>query len=229
MDQIPADVLEFVAMHSRPCLLRCDGTGRILARNFHPESPVPSDVRNAVALDACLPQSMRDEWVDIVREVVCSNGMVDAVVVLDGVGLELSCIPARVDGASRTVWISLMRSTADSAMDGARGRRALRHHEWGSLDVLSRCQLDTLRHVTRGLANQQIAGIMCRSKRAVEWHIRHLHRALGAGTRECLARIGRAARLDGFRDVEWQDVLMTRPARRTLEEFALRGAPTRAA
>ena len=229
MDQIPADVLEFIAMRSRPCLLRCDGNGRIVSRLRHPESPVSADIAAADGLDACLSRTVRDEWVGIIRDVICSSGMVDAVVVLDGVGLEFNCSPAQANDPSRTVWITLLRATPDSASGSRERRRTLQHHEWGSLDLLSRCQLDTLRHITLGLANQQIANVMHRSKRAVEWHIRHLHRALGAGTREALARVGRASCLDGFRNAEWEDVLRTRPARRNLEEFALPGTPTRVA
>jgi DNA-binding CsgD family transcriptional regulator len=90
---------------------------------------------------------------------------------------------------------------------------------------LSRCQLDTLRHITLGRANQQIANVMHRSKRAVEWHIRHIHRLLGASARESLARLGRHAGLDAFRESEWTAVLGTRPARRTLEAFDRDGSP----
>lgn len=220
MDQIPADVLEFIAMRSRPCLLRCDGTGRILDRLRHPASPVPADIATADGLDSCLSRAVREEWVAIIHDVICSNGMIDAIVVLDGVGLEFSCSPAQVNATSRSVWITLLRATQDFASGSHGNRRTLHHHEWGSLDLLSRCQLDTLRHITLGLANQQIANVMHRSKRAVEWHIRHIHRLLGASARESLARLGRHAGLDSFLDGEWSAVLATRPARRTVEDFA---------
>lgn len=220
MDQIPADVLEFIAMRSRPCLLRCDETGRILDRLRHPASPVPADIAKADRLDSCLSRAVREEWVAIIHDVIRSNGMIDAIVVLDGVGLEFSCSPAQVNVPSTSVWITLLRATQDFANGSHGSRRTLRHHEWGSLDLLSRCQLDTLRHITLGLANQQIANVMHRSKRAVEWHIRHIHRLLGASARESLARVGRQAGLDAFQDDEWNEVLATRPARRSIEEFA---------
>ena len=220
-EPIPSELLEFLIARLHPCLLLCDGTGRVKARRCHPESRVPPDIQGAESLDRCLSRPVRDEWIEAIRESICGNHWIEAVVVLDGAGFELCVVPTRDQDPARGAWLHLqpMQGMA-MAPSGAR-RLAMRHHEWGSLDALSRCQLDTLRHITCGLSNQQIADRVHRSKRAVEWHIRHLHRLLGAGTRECLARCGRLAALDRFLDQEWSDVLATRPARRSLEEFAL--------
>jgi DNA-binding CsgD family transcriptional regulator len=210
-------------------MLRCDGVGRVQDRIIHPNSPVPEDIRLAGSLDACLSRPVRDEWIDLIRDAICANAPVETVVVLDGAALDLACVPSMSGVSERSAWLIMLPLAEMPRASSCGPRRSLKHHEWGSLDALSRCQLDTLRHVTRGLSNQQIADVMHRSKRAVEWHIRHLHRLLGAGTRECMARLGRASGLDRFRDDEWTTILSTRPARRTLEEFALAESGDRAA
>jgi DNA-binding CsgD family transcriptional regulator len=228
-DQIHQQILVLIAARSRACLLQCDGVGRVLDRLAHPGSAVSRDIREAESLDACLSRQVRDEWIDLIREAICAGRCIESLVVLDGIGLELSVLPTDASPTRRAAWLMLM-PLGDAVTAGAHcHRRALRNHEWGRLDALSRCQLDTLRHVTNGQSNQQIADHMHRSKRAVEWHIRHLHRLLGAGTRECLARVGRAAGIDRFSDPEWADLLGTRPARRTLEEYALARPGGRAA
>lgn len=96
----------------------------------------------------------------------------------------------------------------------AAARTLLKAHEWGALEPLSRCQLDTLRNVTLGLGNEEIARKICRTKRAVEWHIRFLNQQLGVSGRERLAMIGRDAGLGCFTGCEWDALLKTRPARR---------------
>jgi DNA-binding CsgD family transcriptional regulator len=83
---------------------------------------------------------------------------------------------------------------------------------------LSRGQLDTLRHLTIGLGNEEIAKKVKRTKRAVEWHIRHLNQQLDASGRERLAMIGRDAGLHCFGDQAWQQILRTRPARRHIDD-----------
>ena len=93
-------------------------------------------------------------------------------------------------------------------------RQDMLHHEWGQLDCLSRGQLDTLRSVTQGFTNAEIARRACRTKRAIEWHIRFLNQLLGTEGREGLAAIGRDAGLCCFSDETWQQVLRTRPSRR---------------
>jgi DNA-binding CsgD family transcriptional regulator len=90
---------------------------------------------------------------------------------------------------------------------------------------LTRCQLDTLRRVSQGLSNDEIARSIFRTKRAVEWHIRFLNETLQVRGRERLGMIGRDAGLHLFGDHEWPQVVKTRPARRTqltppLEEAA---------
>ena len=229
LNQVPAEILEFVAARSRPCLLMCDGTGRILARFAHPGSSVPDDICSAGALDACLSRSVLDEWLDLIRESICSNRELQALVLLDGTGFDLGCMPTITETGVRVVWLHVAGMGDQGFAACGAVRRTLLNHEWGVLDALSRSQLDTLRDVTRGLCNQQIADRVHRSKRAVEWHIRHLHRLLCVGSREGMARIGRTARLDAFEDAEWVAILATRPARRTLEEYALHPSSNRVA
>lgn len=220
-DQIPFDLLLFIAMHGLPCLLQCDGAGRVHRRIYAPGCPVPPDVRDADGLDACLSRSVRDAWIDFIRESISLNRVLETRVVLDGRLFDLACMPQSDDPAAPRAWLVLFPATDKPARMHPDAHRSLRHHEWGHLEALSRCQLDALRSITQGLSNQQIADRTHRSKRAVEWHIRHLHRLLGVGTRESLARLGRASGVDRFDEQEWSDVLGTRPARRTLEEFAV--------
>ena len=91
----------------------------------------------------------------------------------------------------------------------------LTEHEWGPLEALTRCQLDTLRRVSLGMSNDEIARSIFRTKRAVEWHIRFLNETLGVHGRERLGMIGRDAGLHLFGDDSWSRVLKTRPARRS--------------
>lgn len=218
--RLSRQLLEFLVVRVAPFLLRCDAEGTITQRVILGESRVPPDIRNAQSLRACLSTPVLDEWLALVIDCICRQAVMDRIVVLDGVAFDLSLLPATDLHNRRRVWISLMSLANRSSVDGCVTRHALQHHEWGALDPLSRCQLDTLRFITLGLSNQQIAEHMHRSKRAVEWHIRHIHRLLGASARECLARVGRHAGLDAFQDDEWNAVLATRPARRSIEEFA---------
>lgn len=220
---LPSDVLEFIAVRSRPCLLLCDAAGRIQDRFCHLESAMPPDMRTAQSLDQCLSRPVRDEWIQLIRETICTNKPIETIVIIDGVGFDLVSTPETSDPKERRVWLSLVRLADRDASETDRGRRILRHHEWGGLDLLGRAQLETLRLITLGLSNQQIADKLHRSKRAVEWHIRHLHRLLAVCTREALARVGRLAAIDRFSDDAWVTVVNTRPARRSLDEFVLSG------
>lgn len=221
LTNLPSDVLEFIAIRSRPCLMLCDGAGRIQDRFCHLDSAIPPDMRTAQSLDQCLSRPVRDEWIQLIRETICANRPIETIVIIDGVGFNLFSVPEPSDPNVPRAWLSLTRLGNTEAEETDRSRRILRHHEWGGLDLLSRAQLDTLRLITLGLSNQQIADKLHRSKRAVEWHIRHLHRLLAVCAREALSRIGRTAAIDCFMDLEWEQVLSTRPSRRSLEEFAL--------
>lgn len=217
--RLPVRLLEFLVLRVAPCLLCCDAEGLISERMNSAGSRVPRDIGTTDSLQTCLSKAVREEWLDLVRTCICAQTTLDAVVVLDGIAFDLSMMPAKDSRDRKRVWISMIPLTGRSASGDTLARHALRNHEWGALDVLSRCQLDTLRFITLGLSNQQIAERMHRSKRAVEWHIRHIHRLLGASARDCLARLGRHAGLDSFTDAAWHAVLATRPARRTVEEF----------
>lgn len=223
--RLPKGLLEFLVVRVAPCLLCCDAEGEISERVNPATSLVPADIRNANSLRACLSKPLCDELLALVADCLCRRVPMDMIVVLDGVAFDLTLLPAPELQDHRRIWISILPLANRSASDGSVVRRTLQHHEWGVIEVLSSCQLDTLRSITLGLSNQQIAQRMHRSKRAVEWHIRHIHRLLGAGAREHLSRLGRHAGLDAFRDVEWEAVLGTRPSRRTLEAFGRDGSP----
>lgn len=222
--RLPLQLLEFLVFRVAPCLLCCDSEGLISERMNPEHSRAPRDIRNATSLRSCLSTLVRAEWMGLVSDCICRRVVMDAIVVLDGVAFDLSVMPAKDLEDHPRVWISILPLASRSSAQGSLARCALKNHEWGHLDTLSRCQLDTLRLITLGLSNQQIAERMHRSKRAVEWHIRHLHRLLGASAREFLARVGRHAGLDAFQKDEWDAMLATRPARRSLEEFAGKNA-----
>ena len=122
------------------------------------------------------------------------------------------------DGVKREAALLSLLPTALSAntcvVQPTGTRLLLKEHEWRPLETLSRCQLDTLRNVTMGMGNEEIAKKICRTKRAVEWHIRSLNQQLGISGRERLAMIGRDAGLCCFSGCEWSSLLKTRPARR---------------
>ena len=225
INNLPIGLAEIIAIRARPCILRCDAVGQVHERFCHPESAIPVDIRNASSLDQCLSRPVLHEWIQLIRETICTGCPIDALVVVDGVGFNLLCVTDSNSKETPGVWLTLIQMSDTLSVVPRQSRRALRHHEWGRLDSLSRSQLDTLRWITRGMSNQQIAEHVHRSKRAVEWHIRHLHRLLLISTREALARLGRVAALDCFDDREWAEVLDTRPARRSLEEYALADRP----
>jgi len=62
-------------------------------------------------------------------------------------------------------------------------RVPLSGHDWGHLDGLTRGEMNTLRLICRGMTNTEAARTMHRTRRAVEWHVRHLHRAFGGRER----------------------------------------------
>lgn len=219
--KLSSDLVECVAIRSRPCMLLLDSAGRIHDRFCHRDSAVPADIRSAATLDGCLSRPVRDEWIQLIRETIYVNRPFEAIMIVDGVGFDLVSVPEPGERDTPRAWLSLTQLLDRTAEAPGPSRRILLHHEWGRLDPLSRAQLDTLRLVTLGLSNQQIADRLHRSKRAVEWHIRHLYRLLSVCTREALSRIGRTAAVDCFADDEWENILNTRPARRSLEEFAL--------
>lgn len=225
---LPSDLLEFVAIRARPCMLLLDGSGRVHDRFCHLDSAVPADIRSAATLDGCLSRPVRDDWIQLIRETIYVNRPFEAVVVVDGIGFDLGTLPEAGEHDTPRAWLSLTQLLDRAAETTRRERRIMQHHEWGRLDLLSRSQLESLRLITIGLSNQQIADRLHRSKRAVEWHTRHLHRLLSVSTREALSCIGRAAAIDCFTDSEWAQVLKTRPARRSLEDFALADRARRA-
>lgn len=84
------------------------------------------------------------------------------------------------------------------------------HATWGTLDQLSRRQLEVLRLVTKGMGNDQIGASIGRTKRAVEWHIRGLFAKLKVSDRVFLHVIGMRAGLDDLPDDVWNQILIRR-------------------
>ena len=223
-DQLGAATLASVLGCLDPLLLAVDTSGTILDRRICSDQRVPADLLHATTLRAVLSREVCQEWLRLVRAVTIGQRMACAIVVLDGVGQEMVCAPlgAKVPCAGPEVaLLALLPLTArGDLLQPQAGRMTLKAHEWGPLESLSRCQMDTLRNVCMGLGNEQIARKICRTKRAVEWHIRFLNQQLGTCDREALALIGRDAGLHRFSDACWQQLLQTRPARRRCIDLA---------
>jgi DNA-binding CsgD family transcriptional regulator len=166
------------------------------------------------------------EWLRVIRSTAGNGCCHSALAILDGVGHDLVSIPhptARTQTGAPMAVVGLFPSAhpapgRGTSADGTRGafmHLTLMEHEWGPLEDLTRCQLDTLRRVSLGMSNDEIARSIFRTKRAVEWHIRFLNETLGVRGRERLGMIGRDAGLHLFSDEEWSRVVRTRPARRS--------------
>ena len=202
-----------------PFLASIDGDGQILERRASGNRRFPADMMEARSLRSFLSAPVAADWLRLVRTAIAENRPHSAILILDGIAHEAIASPRVVSRDGRTLraaMLSLFPNVLEfgHSAGSTTVRMVVRAHEWGPLEELTRCQLDTLRHVSMGLSNIDIAGRIFRTKRAVEWHIRFLHDTLGIRSRERLAMLGRDAGLHCFRDEEWPQVLKTRPARR---------------
>ena len=203
-----------------PLLLLLDLHGEVLRNHPCRNARVPEDLRNTRSLRAVLSAPVLASWQRMLHAVGTSGRSTSAIVVFDGQAHACTCIPHDEPDA---VWVMLVPGLEHLRPSDTDACLILRHHEWGRLESLSRCQLETLRNVTLGLTNDEIARKICRTKRAVEWHIRFLNQQLGSSGRERLGLIGREAGLHRFGDLAWQQLLGTRPARRSLSESVTNG------
>lgn len=225
LNHLDSDTLAHMFGRLDPLVLVVDVHGLILDRHVCSNDRVPLDLLDARSLRSVLSTAVCNEWLRVIRGTVNDGRVFCTVAILDGRGHEAVCTPHAIllDGARSPVALLSLLPTA--LCNGAYGlppeatRTLLRAHEWGPLEPLSRCQLDTLRNVTLGLGNEEIARKICRTKRAVEWHIRFLNQQLCVSGRERLAMIGRDAGLDCFTGCEWDALLKTRPARRSGAEL----------
>jgi DNA-binding NarL/FixJ family response regulator len=87
------------------------------------------------------------------------------------------------------------------------------HTDWGPLAVLTRRELEVLRLIAFGHENDEIAARIHRTKRAVEWHIKHLYDNLGCSHRAELFRFGIEAGLVSIEDAHWEQMLADRMLR----------------
>ena len=196
-----------------PSLMLVDMHGEVLLRQGCGNPQIPEDLRTTRSLRAALSAPVLAEWQRMLHMARAARHMVRAVVIIDGHAHACTCMP---QDAADAVWLMLIPGLEHLKPSDIETHVIPRHHEWGRLESLSRCQLDTLRNVTLGLTNDEIARKICRTKRAVEWHIRFLNQQLGVSGRERLGMIGREAGLHRFGDRSWQQLLSTRPARRSL-------------
>jgi DNA-binding NarL/FixJ family response regulator len=185
---------------------------------------VPRDLQTAGSLRSVLSPPVLREWLQLIRRTIAEQRQHSALAILDGVAHELVAVPQSFARDGRNVPAAVLgllsphvEGEHDSGADATSPRSTrvtLCAHEWGPLEDLTRCQLDTLRRVSQGLSNDEIARSIFRTKRAVEWHIRFLNETLQVRGRERLGMIGRDAGLHLFRYGEWPQVVKTRPARR---------------
>jgi DNA-binding CsgD family transcriptional regulator len=84
------------------------------------------------------------------------------------------------------------------------------HVQLGDLSLLTRRQLETLRLVAMGKTNEEIAAILHRTRRLVEWHIRMLLKQTGARDRIALSNIGRTAGLHLVEEVSFDLIVSHR-------------------
>lgn len=221
LNHLDSDTLSHMFGRLDPLVLVVDVNGVILDRHICSNERVPLDLLDARSLQSVLSTAVCSEWLRMIRVAASQLRVACAIAILDGRGHETVCAPHAVvrDGVwSPAALVSLLPTALCNGAYGLQPgatRTLLKAHEWGPLEPLSRCQLDTLRNVTLGLGNEEIARKICRTKRAVEWHIRFLNQQLGVSGRERLARIGRDAGLDCFTGCEWDALLKTRPARRS--------------
>ena len=223
LDMLSPAASTSVMEHLDPFVAFVDGDGAVLDRRPCRNGRVPRDLQGASSLRAVLSPPVLREWLQLVRRTIAEQRQHSALAILDGVAHELVAVPQTLSRGGADVSVAVLgllspHVEGDATATGATAPRSTRvtlcAHEWGPLEDLTRCQLDTLRRVSQGLSNDEIARSIFRTKRAVEWHIRFLNETLQVRGRERLGMIGRDAGLHLFGDHEWPLVVKTRPARR---------------
>ena len=223
LETLPSSAFTQAFERIDPFVASVDGDGTILDRRAARNGRVPEDLRSAGSLRAVLSPPVLGEWLRMIRSTMANGLSHSAMAILDGRALDVLSMPneqPQPDAARRTALLGIFQAPVAGENTDGRAPRAsyvpltLTEHEWGPLENLTRCQLDTLRRVSLGMSNDDIARSIFRTKRAVEWHIRFLNETLGVHGRERLGMIGRDAGLHLFADEAWARVLKTRPARR---------------
>jgi DNA-binding CsgD family transcriptional regulator len=215
MQELAVTALAGIVRCLDPLILSIDLDGNVRDRVTSGACRVPTDFLAANSLRAMLSAPVFEGWMALVRESMARQESIITLAIVDGRGHAIVIEPQAAPdiGAFLVVFPSPMFFGGRRSMPGFRSL-PLVLHEWGRLECLSRGQLDTLRSVTLGLTNEQIAARVFRTKRAIEWHIRFLNQQLGTTGREALACVGREAGLTSFTDEAWERVLQMRPSRR---------------
>ena len=224
LETIPTSAFTHAFERIDPFVATVDGDGTILDRRSARNGRLPDDLRSAGSLRSVLSPPVLGEWLRMIRSTMSNGVSHSAMAILDGRAVDVLSMPneaSREATARRTALLGIFQSPMAGEPADPRAPRVpyvpltLTEHEWGPLENLTRCQLDTLRRVSLGMSNDEIARSIFRTKRAVEWHIRFLNETLGVHGRERLGMIGRDAGLHLFADDAWSRVLKTRPARRS--------------
>lgn len=117
---------------------------------------------------------------------------------------ESGSVPAAPEVNGRASPLLKVPGQAEAPLNEAYAPVFLRRAEWGPLSALSRRELEVLRLIAMGHENDEIARLIHRTKRAVEWHISHLYRFLNCARRTDLFRIGLTAGLADIDDAHWE-------------------------
>ncbi|MGA1265852.1 MAG: helix-turn-helix domain-containing protein [Phycisphaerales bacterium] len=211
---------EMLAERFDPLIAVVDGQGTIISHRLPKEPTVVSLAAGVDRLDGLMPHPAGVSLMELIQMVQVDGRPRCAVLVMQGLAHELWTRPHRTGNGQRvgSVVLTLLPGGLQDVPRRLRTeytRVPMSGHDWGPLDGLTRGEMNALRLISRGMTNTEAAQFMHRTRRAVEWHVRHLHRALGVTTRPALITVGRRAGLHCFEDSEWELVLGTRRAVRS--------------
>ncbi len=160
-------------------------------------------------VDEMFPAEWCQERLDVIARAIDRRELVPTVEVFRGRRMEGAVLPVMDAGpAPAAVYIGRFGlSTPQEAGGGAEPSgpppQLMMEADWGPLSTLSRRELEVLRYIARGLDNAEIAAVIHRTKRAVEWHISNLYVALNCARRTDLFRFGVFAGLTEIDDEHW--------------------------
>lgn len=209
-----------------PLVAVVDGEGRVKSQRLPEEYLASPAMCDADHISKVAPAPVVMSWMQLIRAVANDGKPRCGVVIMKGEAHELWVRPAKgsdSDTASSVV-LTLLPGGLRQVPRRLRAeyeRVAVTGHDWGPLEPLSRSELNVLRLIALGMTNTEAAALLHRTRRAVEWHVRHLHRTLHVSTRPSLVATAHRAGLHCFTDHEWEQLLSSRPAVRNRPDPSL--------
>ncbi len=145
-------------------------------------------------LTAIYPTNLAEERLRILRRALSTASGITLVGLVQGRLVHDSFRPLsdRGEGKGRVLFVSSDASPTESAHDEhGDGQEVIRavHDDLGPLEVLTKRELEVLTHIGMGLSTAEIAKVLHRSVKTVEWHRVALGNKLGASNRVELARM----------------------------------------